>query len=110
MVVSITKLLLLNLGRRLALLQTVLGLSGTWILQAVKNLVPKLLTNPHFRDLLRFVFLGSLVELTRSATEKATDLVKHCRFSRMISSNLYYLIHARSFHGKGYFQQRGLRV
>ncbi|KAL5495826.1 hypothetical protein ACEPAI_1290 [Sanghuangporus weigelae] len=69
--------LLRTLAHRVRLLQTVLGLPGAYILQMLKSLVPKLLANPQVREILRFVFLGSVVELTRSVSQKAADYVKH---------------------------------
>ncbi|OCB90787.1 P-loop containing nucleoside triphosphate hydrolase protein [Sanghuangporus baumii] len=69
--------LLQSLAHRVRLLQTVLGLPGAYILQMLKSLVPKLLANPQVREILRFVFLGSVVELTRSVSQKAADYVKH---------------------------------
>ncbi|KAL5518422.1 BAT2_1 [Sanghuangporus vaninii] len=68
-----TGLILRSIVHYLRLLRTALGLSGARIMQILKSLFPKLLSNPHVREILRFIFLGSVVELTRSASQKASD-------------------------------------
>lgn len=64
------------LARRLQLLSPLLP--GRYIFQALKNAIPKLLSNPHVAEILRFVFLGTVVEWSRLAGQKLTDIVKHC--------------------------------
>lgn len=64
------------LARRLRLLKALLP--GRYLFQALKNTIPKLLSNPHVAEILRFVFLGTVVEWSRLAGQKLADLVKHC--------------------------------
>ncbi|KAL5495834.1 RTF2 [Sanghuangporus weigelae] len=61
--VSRTKLVLRSIFHYLRLLRTALDLSGGPIVQILKSLFPKLLSNPHVREILQFIFLGSVVDL-----------------------------------------------
>ncbi len=38
----------------------------------------EMLENQHVAELLRFIFLGTVVETTRLAGQKAVDFAKHC--------------------------------
>ena len=42
------------------------------------------MANSHVAELLRFIFLGTVVETSRLAGQKAIDFVKHCEHSYCI--------------------------
>jgi hypothetical protein len=47
---------------------------------AFREVVVKLLANPHVAELLRFIFLGTVVETSRQLGQRAVDTVKHCEY------------------------------
>ena len=51
------------------------------ILTFFKTIVPKLLSNPQIAELFRFLFLGTIVETSRIAGQKAVDFIKHCEWN-----------------------------
>ncbi|KAH8111598.1 hypothetical protein DFH11DRAFT_589794 [Phellopilus nigrolimitatus] len=63
--------------RRLRLLQSLFNLPNTWIIQTIKNLLSRLLSNPHVAELLRFLFLGTVVEVSKVIGQKALDSARH---------------------------------
>ena len=73
--------------RSLALLQAVralryvLKLSTVGVFRVLKGFFPKLMANPQVAELLRFIFLGTVVETTRQIGTKAVDFAKHCKCS-----------------------------
>ena len=73
------------LARRKQTLTLPLGLcirilvsSSSGLAHFVKTFIPKLLANPQVAELLRFIFLGTVVESSRLAGQKIVDFVKHC--------------------------------
>ena len=68
------------LAGRLRFLKTIIGLPNLWAVRAFKNVIGTLLQNPHVAELLRFIFLGTIVETSRQVGVKAADFVKHCVF------------------------------
>lgn len=59
-----------------------LGLHGgsppTLAFRGIKDIFLKLVSNPHIAELLRFIFLGTVVELSKIVGLKIVSFVKHC--------------------------------
>lgn len=62
-------------------LQRLVSLPNVWLFRVLRNVLSKLLENPHVAELLRFIFLGTIVETSRLAGQKVVDFAKHCRSS-----------------------------
>lgn len=72
--------LLRALLQRLRFVKTIITAPNHWMIQLFRNVIGKLLDNQHIAELLRFIFLGTVVETTRLAGQKAVDFAKHCAF------------------------------
>lgn len=61
---------------------TALGLHGGssqfFAFQGIKNTFIRLVSNPHIAELLRFIFLGTVVELSKIVGLKIVSFAKHC--------------------------------
>ena len=66
--------------QRLRFLKSIITVPNHWVVQLFRNVLGKLLENPHIAELLRFIFLGTVVETTRQAGQKAVDFAKHCAY------------------------------
>lgn len=79
--------------RLLAFLRRIISLPSVLATSAFRETVVKLLQNPHVAELLRFIFLGTVVETSRQIGQRAADFVRHCTLFRHIlverSSDLY---------------------
>ncbi len=68
--------------QRLRFLKTLITTPNNWVVQLFRNVLGKLLENQHVAELLRFIFLGTVVETTRLAGQKAVDFAKHCAYEK----------------------------
>ena len=89
---------------------TALGLHGGsshfLAFQGIKNTFIRLVSNPHIAELLRFIFLGTVVELSKIVGLKIVSFAKHCKLRNQICpSNETHRAFSPSFHRKGYIQQ-----
>ena len=66
--------------QRLGFVKTIITTPNHWMIQLFRNVIGKLLENQHIAELLRFIFLGTVVETTRLAGQKAVDFAKHCAY------------------------------
>ena len=68
----------------LTFLRRLLSLPSLLATSAFRELVVKLLSNPHVAELLRFIFLGTVVETSRQLGQRAVDMAKHCKLKLYI--------------------------
>ena len=68
----------------LTFLRQLLSLPSLLATSAFRELVVKLLSNPHVAELLRFIFLGTVVETSRQLGQRAVDMAKHCKLKLYI--------------------------
>ena len=68
----------------LTFLRRLLSLPSLLATSAFRELVVKLLSNPHVAELLRFIFLGTVVETSRQLGQRAVDMAKHCKLKPYI--------------------------
>ena len=69
----------LVLFRLLQRIQLKSGRSWLEIIRLLKRFVRRLLSNPPVAELLRFIFLGTVVETGRIVGQKVVDVVSSCR-------------------------------
>ena len=79
--------------------------------RGIRNVFLKLASNPHVAELLRFIFLGTVVELSKFVGLKIVSFAKHCMLhNHIFAFSLTQTLPCTSFYRKGHFSQQRLRL
>ena len=65
--------------RNARFIQKLIGLPNVWFFRFMRGIMGKVVENPYVAELLRFIFLGTIVETSRLVGQKVIDFAKHCK-------------------------------